>query len=326
MSVKQVAPNIYEIRTFMEETRIVNCYLLKGVKNNILIDTSTKEGAKNVLVPEIRNILKNENLESIIITHAHADHFGGNSELKKQYPSANIYVHYKDSEWVEDKEKYIREAYYNEKQDEMKYSNEIINWGASMLGKNTEVNWVLYGGETIKLEKDWKVKIFHTPGHTRGHLSLYDDKNKIIFGGEAILGKGEIIDNVLTQPPAYIDVRDYKKTLSIYENLGLEAEYLFLTHSNLIKGRKKINNYIKQSREVLENYEKTIKDYISHSKPLGLKEICEYMNKKYGPCNGGILSWKSLVLGHIRDMILREEAEEHYFLDNRRSWRKRGDF
>ncbi|MBU4246176.1 MAG: MBL fold metallo-hydrolase, partial [Nanoarchaeota archaeon] len=40
-------------------------------------------------------------------------------------------------------------------------------------------------GDLIK-SGDLKLKVIHTPGHTKGSICLYDEKNKILFSGDTV--------------------------------------------------------------------------------------------------------------------------------------------
>ena len=74
---------------------VTNCYLLKSASCNILIDTGYK-GKANIIL----DFLKNNNIplkkiKLIILTHAHYDHIGNASEIKKNN-RAKIIIHKED--------------------------------------------------------------------------------------------------------------------------------------------------------------------------------------------------------------------------------------
>ena len=71
----------------------------------------------------------------------------------------------------------------------------------------------MHDGERIFLTDDWPLQVHHTPGHTGGHLSLYDPIHQAAFIGDAILWKG--IPYVEKPPtvPSYRDVDAYLNTI-----------------------------------------------------------------------------------------------------------------
>ena len=82
--IKKITPNIHSIE-FKEFGSIV--YLVQIQKQNILIDTSSKENSSQ-LISSLKELnLKPEDITTIILTHAHYDHI----ENIHLFPNAKIY-------------------------------------------------------------------------------------------------------------------------------------------------------------------------------------------------------------------------------------------
>lgn len=140
----------------------------------ILIDLTSKKSI--VIDPAfdgkyICNILKNMNVEldSIVITHAHADHIGGLSELQELYnDEVKIYIHTLDKAGLTDEK-----------------INEQDVVGLRIIGIS-ELNVItVEEGDNISVGTT-NLEIIHTPGHTKGSICLYDSKNNILFSGDTI--------------------------------------------------------------------------------------------------------------------------------------------
>ena len=104
----------------------------------------------------------------IILTHAHADHVAGTPELKKRYPEAELCV--------------------GEEATEL-FTDSIRNLSA-MLGLSLDMprpDRLLNEGDTIQIGSE-RLRVLHTPGHTRGAISLVTEEEEParVFCGDLI--------------------------------------------------------------------------------------------------------------------------------------------
>jgi glyoxylase-like metal-dependent hydrolase (beta-lactamase superfamily II) len=76
----------------------VNCLYVQTGKNNVLIDTGEGPGVNPTSGKLFKNLqaagIKNTEVDTIIISHAHIDHLGGNTDAKGNlvYPNAHIFM------------------------------------------------------------------------------------------------------------------------------------------------------------------------------------------------------------------------------------------
>jgi len=115
-------------------------------------------------VPIINFIKKNNiNLKYILNTHHHYDHIGGNLELKKKYGSKII-------------------AFKDDK-------DQIPG-----------IDILVQDNQTWKAD-NFEAKIYHTPGHTNGHIAFHFFNEKKIFTGDTLfsLGCGRIFEGTFEQ-------------------------------------------------------------------------------------------------------------------------------
>ena len=113
----------------------------------------------------ITNFVKknNINLKYILNTHHHYDHVGGNIELKK------------------------------------KYNLSIIGFKGDK-DRIPEID-TLVEDEQIWKKDNFEAKIYHIPGHTKGHIAFHFFKEKKIFTGDTLfsLGCGKIFEGTYEQ-------------------------------------------------------------------------------------------------------------------------------
>jgi glyoxylase-like metal-dependent hydrolase (beta-lactamase superfamily II) len=154
----------------------VNCFLVRD-KGIILIDSGTP-GQHDKILEQVKKLeLDPHEIELIIITHGHGDHFGSAHKIK-ELTGAKLAVHKEDADIVIEGKKV--------------FPTGLNKWGRFMAFVwRPMFSLINYTGvePDILLEEDFplakygiKGRIIHTPGHTNGSVSVFLD------GGEAIVG------------------------------------------------------------------------------------------------------------------------------------------
>ena len=105
----------------------------------------------------------NVKLKYILNTHHHYDHIGGNLELKKRYQCKIV-------------------AFEGDKD------------------RIPEIDILVHDNQTWKAD-NFETKIYHTPGHTNGHIVFHFFNEKKIFTGDTLfsLGCGRIFEGTYEQ-------------------------------------------------------------------------------------------------------------------------------
>ena len=143
----------------------VNTYLIGDESGEIAI---IDPGAKDNKIINYINDLKLQPTK-IVNTHGHFDHIGGNEFLKNNY-NLDIYIHKKEKDFLTDSSKNLSEI----------LGTKVISPPADK---------ILEDGDNIKLGP-YKFEVIHTPGHSPGGISLYNQKEKILFSGDTIFKMG----------------------------------------------------------------------------------------------------------------------------------------
>jgi glyoxylase-like metal-dependent hydrolase (beta-lactamase superfamily II) len=96
------------------------------------------------------------------------------------------------------------------------------------------------------------LQVIHTPGHTPGHISLYDKERRILIGGDIFFNSILNIDGLFV-PPAAVTKDLETSIVSARRLLNLKIEKLLLAH---------------KSNPILENaarmMKKAVSDAITH--------------------------------------------------------------
>ncbi len=192
-----------------------NCYIVYSTTlDGIVVDPGGD-------VDDIMKVIeeKNINVESIVLTHGHADHIGGLVDLKDKL-DAKIMIHEDDREMLID-------------------ANINLSNAMPMNKVEVEPDRLLKDGDIIKFG-DSEMLVIHTPGHTRGGISLKVEDN--IITGDTLF-QGSIGRTDLYGGNFNTIIRSIKSKILIYSN----KTKIFPGHGapSTIGDEKKNNPYVK---------------------------------------------------------------------------------
>jgi glyoxylase-like metal-dependent hydrolase (beta-lactamase superfamily II)/8-oxo-dGTP pyrophosphatase MutT (NUDIX family) len=196
-----------------------NCYVV-GTRDFVVFDPgSPYEDEQEVLAEFVGELLAaGRRPREIVLTHHHPDHVGGVGRLREQL-GVPVAAH---------------------------------RLTAEALAGRVRVERLIEDGEVVELggEPPVTLRAMHTPGHTRGHLSFYDERAGALLTGDNIVGVGSVLID-----PEEGSVRDYLASLERYRGLP-RLVALFGGHGPAVGGpREKIDEYVehrlKREREIL---------------------------------------------------------------------------
>jgi glyoxylase-like metal-dependent hydrolase (beta-lactamase superfamily II) len=144
------------VTAFQQHTRILGC---EKTKLAICIDPG--DDSHEI----VRAIDKHGfELQAIAVTHAHLDHIGGVASLKKLKPAAAIMIH-KDDEFIYD----------------------ALPEQAAWIGIPRE-QWAAFGFDFEAPPKVGELlfTVIHCPGHTPGHVVLFEANERKVFVGDVL--------------------------------------------------------------------------------------------------------------------------------------------
>jgi hydroxyacylglutathione hydrolase len=156
------------VTAFQQHTRIVGC---EETKQAICIDPGDE--AERIVATLERHGLT---LQAIALTHAHLDHVGGVAALKKLQPAAKINLHQGD------------EFMYRALPEQPAWIGiPRSQWAALGFAFETPpaVDQYWKDGEKYAVGK-LEFEVRHCPGHTPGHVVLYEASERKVFVGDVL--------------------------------------------------------------------------------------------------------------------------------------------
>ena len=153
---------------FQQNTRVLAC---AETRRAVCLDPG---GDADVIADYINQ--NDLHLQAITLTHAHLDHVGATADLHKSFPQVEILLHRDDED-----------LYYALPQQPEALGIPRMAWAS--LGFEYEKppavtgNW--QDGEIYEVGQ-LRFKILHCPGHTRGHVVLFEEKERKVFVGDCL--------------------------------------------------------------------------------------------------------------------------------------------
>jgi len=139
-----------------------NCYIVQDEKTKeaMVIDPGGEVDKISAMIDTL-----DAKVKYIVLTHCHGDHMGGVDKIKEKY-GGKVLIHIQDEPGLKD---------YNINM------SDYIGMGIIEINADSRLN----DGDLIHIG-DIEFKVIHTPGHTKGGICIYIEKEKILFSGDTM--------------------------------------------------------------------------------------------------------------------------------------------
>jgi glyoxylase-like metal-dependent hydrolase (beta-lactamase superfamily II) len=215
----EIIPGVYQLRFplplipledfFLGQTLgQSNVYLIEGNAGWLLVDTGGWEASK--VIDPFKKGLKTigitfKDISEIVVTHVHVDHFGLSGKLK-ELSGANLCLHRMERCFIEPGDitreqvvKKMRQWLYKNGSPEneglivqkapqgpMKFITPMFPDALFFSGEIGFPDIFFSGGERISTGL-FNFEVIWTPGHSPGHICLYERAKKVLISGDHIL-------------------------------------------------------------------------------------------------------------------------------------------
>ncbi|MFC2000205.1 MBL fold metallo-hydrolase [Chloroflexota bacterium] len=242
----EIVPGIHQLKLsapIVNEQLDVNAYLIEGDNDWLLVDTGWNTGHTfTTLERQLNEIgVGFDDISRIIITHFHPDHYGLAGRVK-ELAGADVCLHRMEQDFIDSRYINIDEllaqiasllSVHGVPEEELPYlqraSLEVRKYVSPSLADIT-----LHGGERIH-QGSFNFEVVWTPGHSPGHVCLYEPDRKILLSGDHLLPM--TFPNVGLHPQSGNDpLGNYLRSLGVIEQL--EVDLVLPAHEHVFDNMK----------------------------------------------------------------------------------------
>ncbi|EPY07387.1 beta-lactamase domain-containing protein [Paenibacillus alvei TS-15] len=214
----------------------VHSFLLIGSERAALIDTGLGIDDITRMTSQLTSLPI-----TVLTTHVHWDHIGSHGKFE------HIYVHALDEDWLVNgiKGLPIEQVRIDVSRDITRPVPPTFDPAAytPYQGKPTDL---LQDGDTIDLGNR-KLIVYHTPGHSPGHIVVHDTSRGYLFTGDLLYDETPIYafypstspEDLVTSWQKISEIEDIVQLFGSHNRLGLEPELLGAVKKAAVELREK---------------------------------------------------------------------------------------
>ena len=259
--IEEILPNLYRIEIPLPRSplKYLNSYLVRAGGHSLLIDTGmNREECRRVMFSSLKKLGVDLAKTSFFITHLHSDHLG----LLESFDTNGATVYFSQKEaLIKNAEIFERERTWSERDvvylangfPEGELQESVDSHPGRHWGLRRQINYsIVKDGDTIEMG-DYSFRCVETPGHSPGHMCLYEADKKILVSGDHILF--DITPNIAF----WVEMEN---SLKLYL-ANLEKVYPLDVNIVLPGHRRLINDHRKRIRELQEHHKDRVNEILS---------------------------------------------------------------
>lgn len=305
----RLQPGIHRIESVLGP-RPFSQYLLID-EQTMLVDTGISTTPTDVILPWFeQHGLDIARLDYVLISHADVDHCGGNNAIRQAAPNAVFMAGAQDVQWIENRSRMIAERYgwYAAHGEAVDYDADTKAFLISALGPEAPIDRPLDGGETIRLGPNLTVEVLALPGHSEGHIGLWEPRTRTAIVIDAVLGAGLLdMEGTIIHPPPYFGAADYERTIARLREL--EPARLLTAHYDVMEGEV-VTAFLDRSQEFVDRARAAVRDELEARGDASLAEMLAALNPVLGPFTSFPNELAGPILDHLVELTGKSQAYE----------------
>jgi len=259
--IEEVLRNIYKIEVHLPKSplKALNSYLIRGEGRFLVIVTGwDRKECKDEMFSSLKKLNVDLQRTDLFITHLHADHLGMVSSLATD--RSTVYFNQKEADIVNaenaEKDKRWQELYWvylanGFPKDELEKSMDN-HPGRQYSIKERFDFCILKEDDRIQIG-DYSFRCIETPGHSPGHMCLYEANRKVLVSGDHILSN--ITPNIAFSFEMENPLKEY--LVSLEKVYALDVNLVLPGHRNIW------NNHKKRIRELRKHHQARANEVLS---------------------------------------------------------------
>ncbi|MDR2909078.1 MAG: MBL fold metallo-hydrolase [Oscillospiraceae bacterium] len=250
----QLRQDIYVIKVPLPNNplRDLNSYYIRGKERDLLIDTGFNlDACYDALTTGLRELGADMARTDLMLTHFHSDHCGLYDRVSR--PGTRVFMGEKDlalhrlapTGGLWSQAAGLSLGFSPAELRENMSANPAVT---AVPEHKTEI-LPLLGGDILEVG-DYALQAVHTPGHTPGHICLYDAERETLFCGDSILYDITPVISIWPDRPGAL--ASYLSTLQKMRTL--RVKYAYAAH------RQPCGNLGERAEQLLEHHYKRLDD------------------------------------------------------------------
>lgn len=227
-------PGLYrmEIRLPKSPLKATNSYLIRGEDRCLIVDTgfNRKECRQDMLDSLHRLGVEPDNVD-FYVTHLHADHLGLVGDMagpcsKVYFNRQELYLAYPEERYWEQRKQDFKSHGFTEEE----ISKAMDRHPGRIFGLQRPVDFTVVEDGDYLTVGPYSFQCVQMPGHTPGHMCLYEARHKVFLAGDHILG--DITPNITNWPETVDSLGQYLESLD--RTYRLEIALLLPGHRSVV--------------------------------------------------------------------------------------------
>jgi len=209
--IEEITTSLYRVEVPLPHNplKTLNSYFIKGRDRNLIIDTGMNlPECREALLSAMAKLEIDLNRTDFFITHFHVDHVALAPYLATR--NTKIYLNQKEAEmlnnplsWETYRSFYLAHGLSENEWQTMEQHHMTQSYQDGQL----QIDFVGLAENDVLQIADYSFRCIATPGHSPGHLCLYEPDKKILISGDHVLF--DITPNITSWPSLENALREY---------------------------------------------------------------------------------------------------------------------
>ena len=299
---EEIAPGLYRVEIPLPDDLLksVNSYIIRGRPRNLIVDTGWyHEDSLKAMRRVLKNLAVDLDRTDFFITHHHIDHIGlvfllnnVKSAIYLAEPEARRVRYVGSGSLFTEIGQFLRLSGFPDQNVDHVLSPEVTQW----YGEKTSLQLThLSDGAGINIG-DYRFTCVAVPGHSPGHMCLYESEKRLLIAGDHLLG--DITPSIQGRLDGSNPLKEYLASLERTRRLDIDR---------VLPGhRSAFRNHEGRIREIEEHHRQRNDEVLSI---LRGGDKTAYQTASEMNWNTGCDSWESFPVLH--SFFATGEASAH---------------